>query len=165
MCYMSTVENLLARLTADALRADELHAQSRSLLVSSVRAGAAAGLSQREIAAAIGRSQPEVSRLLRFHGHSPRARQLMQQRSEVIDLVRHYGGRNPRVFGSVALGTDTPASDIDLLVDFSDAPSLFELARLEAALAASLGFTVDVVSSQGLRAHMKSRVLSEAVPL
>ena len=162
---MSAIEEILTQLTIDAQRANELHAQSRDLLISAARAGARAGLTQREIAVAIGRSQPEVSRLLRFHGTTPRARQLMQRRPAVIDLVRDFGGRNPRVFGSVALGTDSSESDIDLLVDFSNAPGLFELARLEKELGTVLGCSVDVVSSHGLRAHLKSRVLAEAVPL
>lgn len=51
-------------------------AQGRAELVGAVRAAAAAGMTQTEIAAAIGRSQPEVSRLLRFHGRSPLARRV-----------------------------------------------------------------------------------------
>ncbi len=35
------------------------------------------------------------------------------------------------VFGSVARGEDTPESDVDLLVKFSDAPDFIELIRLE----------------------------------
>ena len=89
----------------------------------------------------------------------------MTKRRVVIDLVREFGGRNPQVFGSVALGTDSCDSDIDLLVDFIEAPGLFELARLEKQLGATLGCSVDVVSSHALRSHLKSRVLSEAVPL
>ena len=135
------------------------------MLVAAVRTGALAGLSQRAIASAIGRSQPEVSRLLRFHGATPRGRVLAENRQLVIRLIRSSGGRNPRVFGSVAQGTDTEESDIDLLVDFDQAISFFDAARLERTIQDVLGTRVDVVPSSNLRANVKSRVLREAVPL
>jgi len=46
--------DLVRRLEADAKAADQLHAQSRQLLTQAIRAGAAAGLTQREIASAVG---------------------------------------------------------------------------------------------------------------
>ncbi len=55
--------------------------------------------------------------------------------------------------------------EIGLLVDFHDAPSLFELAHLDRELTAVLGFPVDVICSQGLRTQHKSKVLAAAVPL
>ncbi len=162
ICYMSSVEE---RLAAEALEADKLHERSRAMLVSAVRAGAQAGLSQRAIASAIGRSQPEVSRLLRFHGATPRGRALAENRQLVLRLIRSHGGRNPRVFGSVAQGTDTEESDIDLLVDFDRAMSLFDVAGLECKIQEVLGTPVDVVPASSLRANVKTHVLSEAVPL
>lgn len=162
ICYMSSVEE---RLAAEALEADELHERSRAMLVSAVRAGAQAGLSQRAIASAIGRSQPEVSRLLRFHGATPRGRALAENRQLVLRLIRSHGGRNPRVFGSVAQGTDTEESDIDLLVDFDRAMSLFDVARLERKIQEVLGTPVDVVPASSLRANVKTHVEGEAVPL
>ena len=40
-----------------------------------------------------------------------------RHRDEVLRLVALHGAGNPRLFGSAARGQDTPASDIDLLVD------------------------------------------------
>jgi uncharacterized protein len=153
------------RLRADARAANELHERSRTLLVDAVRTGAAAGLSQREIAAAIGRSQPEVSRLLHFHGTSNLGRRLTRNRKKILEAIAAYGIRNVRVFGSVARGTDGPDSDIDLLVDLPAGTSLFTLARLENDLADLLGTKVDVVPAGNLREHLVDRALSEAVPL
>ncbi len=67
MSTVSTVEQL----QAEARAADLLYVRSRKILVDAVRAGIKAGLSQRDIAEAVGRSQPEVSRLVRFHGQTP----------------------------------------------------------------------------------------------
>lgn len=48
-------------------------ARARAELVRAVRAAAAQGMTQSHIAQCIGRSQPDVPRLLRFHGTSPLA--------------------------------------------------------------------------------------------
>ncbi|MBT2516662.1 nucleotidyltransferase family protein [Streptomyces sp. ISL-90] len=162
---MKEVAETSDRLRADAHAADELHERSRTLLVGAVRAGAAAGLSQRQIAAAIGRSQPEVSRLLRFHGGSELGRKLTRNRKAILEFAARRGIRNVRVFGSVARGSDRPDSDIDLLVDLAPGTGLFALARLENDLSELLHAKVDVVPARTLREHVAERVLGEAVPL
>lgn len=88
---------------------------------------------------------------------------LRAHRGEVLELIKRRGGRNPRVFGSVARGVDEPASDLDILVavppehawDFVSVPR--ELSEL-------LGIRVDVVFEGGLREKHRS-LLSEARPL
>ena len=108
---------------------------------------------------------PEVSRLLPFHGRTPRARVLVSQRDEVLTVIRSYGGRDTRVFGSVAAGTDTEESDIDLLVTFDQVPSLVTLARLERDLGRLTGAKVDVTPASHLPPHISRRTEREAVPL
>ena len=162
---MSSGASVLAELTAAAQTADDMHARSRAMLVDAVRVGAAAGLTQREIASAIGRSQPEVSRLLRFHGRTPRARALASARTAVLRAIRSFGGRDAQVFGSVAAGTDTDESDIDLLVTFEHVPSLVTLARLERDLGRLTGVKVDVTPASHLPPHISRRLEQEAVPL
>ena len=70
------------------------------------REAARQGLTQKQIAQLIGRSQPEVSRLLRFHGRSPLALRLRRHSREVRHLIDQAGGSNVRVFGSVATGAE-----------------------------------------------------------
>ena len=101
-------------LQAEARAADLLYARSRKILVDAVRAGIKAGLSQRDIATAVGRSQPEVSRLVRFHGQTPLGKKLRQYRSEVIKIAKSHGARDLKVFGSVVTGKEHEGSDIDL---------------------------------------------------
>jgi predicted nucleotidyltransferase len=158
-------EDVVRRLQSDARMADELHARSRELLISAARAGTAAGLTQREIAAALRRSQPEVSRLLRFHGSTDLGRRLARRRAEVLTVLKRYGATNPRVFGSVARGTDRPGSDIDLLVDLPRELSLFTLARLERDLSEILDAPVDVVTASTLRDPVAESARQDAVPL
>ncbi len=157
-------------ITTDALReisqrAEALHRQSRDLLIDGVRRAAREGYSQRTIAAAIGRSQPEVSRLLRFVPRSDHGKRLAAHRGDVLDLASQQGVTNIRVFGSTARGTDQLASDIDLLVDVAPGVGLFGLARLELALSELLGLPVDVVPATPLRDRIAEDVMNEAVPL
>ncbi|MDO5635387.1 MAG: nucleotidyltransferase domain-containing protein [Micrococcus sp.] len=148
-----------------ARRADALVAQGRAELVRAVREASTAGHTQAEIAAAIGRSQPEVSRLLRFHGSSPLARRLRRHAGEIRRIVREAGGSNVRVFGSVATQTDRDGSDIDLLFTMGRPLSLMELGALEQQISDLVGVPVDLVPDTVLRPEFAQQALAEAVTL
>lgn len=151
---------------AEAARdADHLVAQGRAELVRAVREAAAVGKTQVQIAAEIGRSQPEVSRLWHFHGTSPVARRLRQHAAEVRRMVAEAGGRNVRVFGSVATGQDREGSDIDLLFTMGRPLSLMQLGALEHRVSRAVGSPVDLVPDAGLRPEFRDRILAEAVAL
>ena len=77
--------------------------------------------------------------------------------------ARHHASR-VRLFGSVARGEDKPDSDIDLLVDFEQESSLFDLMRLSRELEELLGRAVDVVSVGGLKSRDRA-ILAESVDL
>lgn len=86
-------------------------------------------------------------------------------RETILRLVREHGARDPRIFGSVARGTATADSDIDLLVELEPGRSLLDLGGLLMDLQQALGCPVDVVTVQGLRPRIRERVLREAVSL
>jgi len=67
-----------------------------------------------------------------------------------------------RVFGSVARGTDTPDSDIDLLVEFVSPKGLLDLIGLEQELADFLGRKVDLLTPASLSPYLRERILAEA---
>ncbi len=148
-----------------ARRADAAVASARFELVKAVRQAAANGMSQTEIASEIGRSQPEVSRLLHFHGVGPLARRLRKHAAEIRQIVAAAGGSNVRVFGSVATGRDREDSDIDLLFTMGTPLSLMELGALEQRLADLLGAEVDLVPDSVLRPEFRDRALAQAVAL
>ena len=162
---MGVSEAVVDGMQEDSRQASELHERSRALLIAAARRGAAAGLTQRQIAEALDRSQPEISRLLRFHGSTELGRRVTQHRSEILAILARGGARRPKVFGSVANGSDLPGSDIDLLVEIDNGVTLFSLARLERQLSDLLGAPVDLVPADGLREHLAERVLAEAIPL
>lgn len=158
-------ERLRVELRRAARRSDELHRESRSVLVDAVRKGAAAGSSQRQIGECVGRSQPEVARLLRFQPTSLRGRFVAGRRAEILRIAREAGFSNERIFGSVARGDDGPDSDVDLLVTAHQGASLLDLARLERSLSDVLGERVEVVPDSGLRSHLREEVADQAIPL
>lgn len=151
---------------AEVARAcDASVAEARAQLVRAVRQAAAEGMTQTQIAAAIGRSQPEVSRLLRFHGTSPRARRVRAHAREIRRLLGQAGGSNVRVFGSVATGEDHDGSDVDLVFTMQAPMSLMRLGALERQLSDLVGIPVDLVPDAALRPEFRDRVLAEAVAL
>jgi uncharacterized protein len=79
------------------------------------------------------------------------------RRDEVLAIAARHHASRVRLFGSAARGDDRPDSDIDLLVDFDQGSSLFDLMRMARELEALFGRAVDVVSAAGLKS--RDRVL------
>lgn len=92
-------------------------------------------------------------------------RRLRRHRRAVLELAARRGARNARVFGSVARGEDTEASDVDLLVDLDEGVGVVSLAGLRRELAELLGIQVDVVPATMLKAGIRDSVLAEAIAL
>jgi predicted nucleotidyltransferase len=90
---------------------------------------------------------------------------LRRRRADILSLTERYGASNVRVFGSVARGETGPESDVDLLVEFEADRSLLDLIGLELDLRDLLGSHVDVATVASLKDRIRSRVLTEAVPL
>lgn len=127
----------------------------------------ASGVAQPNIAAyETGRRRPSRATLARLRAAAvPRpSAALDDHREHVGRLVAEHRGRNPRVFGSVARGTDRAGSDLDLLVRFDDDASLYDLVELKEDLQELLGVGVDVISEAGLQ-PADEHLLAEAIPL
>lgn len=90
---------------------------------------------------------------------------LLAGRDEVRRTLARHGLTNPRVFGSVARGDDTEASDLDLLVDAGRGVSLLDLVRAKHAIEDVLHVPVDLVTLQDLPVSYRAAVLAEATPL
>ena len=71
--------------------------------------------------------------------------------------------RSLSVFGSAGKGTATAESDIDILVQFSKAPGIFEFLRLKQYLEDLLGKPVDLVTEGALKKQLREGILREAV--
>ncbi len=74
-----------------------------------------------------------------------------------------YHVRKVGVFGSVARGEEKKRSDVDVLVEFTDAASLFDLVGLSDFLAKKLGRKVEVVSKRAMKPDILRNALKDAV--
>ena len=171
MCYMQADAELVALLAQIAAETDELRARASRSLRDAVGQASDRGLTQVEIAHAIGRSQPEVSRLIktyratRFYPTTQLGEALVQHREAILALARKYKANNVRVFGSVARGEDNDNSDIDFLVDLEPGADLSDLAALDIDLEELLGRRVDIVPARLLKPHVAASALADAVQL
>lgn len=144
---------------AEPMRSDELR-------VARIRAA----LSQTELARRSGVPQPNISayeaglrvprpetaaKLLDALKERPSAA-LRRNRDGVLHAAAANKIRNVRVFGSVAEGTDSPNSDLDLLVTPAEDASALDLAGFMADLRDLLGVRVDVVSDRGTSEFVKA---------
>ena len=67
------------------------------------------------------------------------------------------------IFGSYVRGEQTEESDLDVLIDYSDVPSLLDIVDLEFYLSDRLGIKVDVVTKKGLKPTVKENILAEVI--
>lgn len=150
--------------------------EKASALVRAARLSA--GLTQSELAAAVGLNQPNLAnieagrrsvspelleRILEAAGHRPSAA-LAAIREQIIALAATYGLSNVRVFGSIAGGEDGFDSDIDLLVDATPGTSTFEIGAFAEDVELLTGFPVDVLVDRPGR-EFTDRIRDSAVAM
>ncbi|MFM7600548.1 MAG: nucleotidyltransferase family protein [Pseudanabaena sp.] len=87
---------------------------------------------------------------------------LTELKSELIDK---YHVKQLGIFGSYARGDYNSASDIDILVEYAQKPSLFDLIELKDYLSDRLQMKVDLVTKDGLKPQLKEKILAEVIYL
>jgi uncharacterized protein len=90
----------------------------------------------------------EIKQILR------QSKPLLQEQYQITQLG---------IFGSYARGEQTEESDVDVLIDYDRAPTLFKLVELRDYLSSAIGMKVDIVTQNGLKPRIRERVLSEVV--
>jgi len=78
-------------------------------------------------------------------------------------LEEKYNVKSIGIFGSSARNKLGKDSDIDILVEFSESPDIFEFIKLEGFLASLLGTKVDLVTKKALKTLIKESILNETV--
>ena len=71
---------------------------------------------------------------------------LQQLKDEILAIARKHNAERVYVFGSCARKEETPESDVDLVADFKENTSLFDVVGLELDVSDLLGCQVDVVT-------------------
>ena len=67
------------------------------------------------------------------------------------------------IFGSYSRGEQRKSSDVDILVEFYEEPSLFEFIRMERYLKNILKIKVDLVMKDSLRPYIGKHILDEVI--
>ena len=80
-------------------------------------------------------------------------------------LQQDRGVKSLGIFGSYAKRSNNRRSDLDLLVEFESAPTMFEFVRLERHLSTILGVKVDLVMKTSLKPEIGQRILAEVIPV
>jgi predicted nucleotidyltransferase len=74
-----------------------------------------------------------------------------QIKNIILSHLREFNPIKVGIFGSFARGENKKGSDIDILVEFKEAPSLLTLIKLENDLSEILGVKVDLVTTGALK--------------
>ena len=95
-----------------------------------------------------------------------RLEQILQElRRELPRLRREYKIRSLGLFGSYVRQEERSDSDLDLLVEFEETPSLLTFLAIENALSDRLGIKVDLVMKDSLKPSIGKSILAEAIPV
>ena len=87
----------------------------------------------------------------------------MKNMHEIIKILREhkeelkekYKIKEIKIFGSYARGEQRGTSDIDIIVDFEETPTLIELLRVEEEIERILGIKVDLLTEDSISPFIK----------
>ena len=79
------------------------------------------------------------------------------------ELQKQFSVKSLGLFGSYVRGQQRAHSDLDILVNFDELPSLIKFIRLEDRLSELTGLEIDLVMEDGLKPNIGKRVLKEVV--
>ena len=147
-------------------RRDETAARLRRVIA--LRAMLATGMSQHQVAEALGISQSAVSQQLKFAPEPDKVHPetLLDAAGPVLKaLAAEQGYSKLAVFGSVARSQARLDSDIDLLVEAPAGTSGFAFVRFKALLEQVLGREIDLMTWRSLKPRIDDDIRREAVLL
>lgn len=80
---------------------------------------------------------------------------------KITQILKNQGARKISVFGSYVRGEEKPESDLDIIVEFSERKSLFELVRIERELSENLGIKVDLLTEKSISPYLIDTIRKE----
>lgn len=92
--------------------------------------------------------------------------EIKKKLNEIKNEIRQkYKAEIIGIFGSFARKEEEKESDIDILVEFKEGATLFDLTGLADFLEEKLGRKVDIVSIRALREEIKGNVMKDLVAI
>ena len=88
---------------------------------------------------------------------------LLKLKKRKTTLKRKFKVRSMGVFGSYSRGEQRRTSDVDVLVEFYEAPGLLGYVSLEDELSRYIGKKVDLVMKSALKPRIGRQILREVV--
>ncbi|MGB5935286.1 MAG: nucleotidyltransferase domain-containing protein [Ornithinimicrobium sp.] len=149
----------------DARRDEDV---TRLRRVLALRAMVASGMSQRQVADALGVTQPAVSQQLKFGPDLGEVHPeiLLNAAAPILKaLAAESGYSRLVVFGSVARHQARADSDIDLIVEAPEGTSTLDFVGFKQLIDQVLGREVDLIDYGGLKPRIDDDIRREAVPL
>ncbi len=83
----------------------------------------------------------------------------------IPELICRYKLREIGIFGSYVKNAQTEVSDVDILVDFEEIPTLFDFTGLKEELSDILNIRVDLVMKSALKPRIGKRISEEVILL
>jgi predicted nucleotidyltransferase len=77
---------------------------------------------------------------------------------KIVNYLKRFNPRRIGIFGSYARDEDTPQSDIDLLVDFPEQVTLFDMGGMKVELSEILNRPIEIVTERGLNNRIKEHI-------
>jgi uncharacterized protein len=90
---------------------------------------------------------------------------ISQIKKVAVPILNAHGIRKAAVFGSVARGEETAASDLDLLIELPKPIGLLPFVDLKLELEDALYRKVDLVEYEALHPRLRSRILADQIPI
>ncbi|MBM3128511.1 MAG: nucleotidyltransferase family protein [Chloroflexi bacterium] len=90
-----------------------------------------------------------------------RAKRILRQ--HLPELRERYSVKSLAIFGSYVRGEQKRRSDLDVLIEFEQAPTLLEFVHLKRYLSDLVGIPVDLVLKKTLNPNIGRHILAEVV--
>ena len=82
---------------------------------------------------------------------------------KVTSILKRYGAKEISIFGSYARGEEKKTSDLDIIVEFSERKSLFDIVGIEQELSEALDIKVDLLTEKSISPYLIDRIKKEMV--
>ncbi len=79
------------------------------------------------------------------------------------DLGSKYGITEIAVFGSYTDHTQSETSDVDIMVEFGEAPGLLKFIEIELYLEELIGKPVDLIRKKAIREELRTNIMKTSV--